>query len=124
MSADTIKVCIVEDNTPIRKLFKTLLSKSGFEVFDFSDGGSGLEWLKNNTVDLIILDILLPDINGTDLMQSVRAIEAHKNIAMVAITGFASTQDKEKFIELGFDAYLSKPINTATFVDDMKKLIK
>jgi len=124
MNTDTKKVCIVEDNTSIRKLFKTLLSKNGFDVFDFSDGASGLEWLKNNTVDLIILDILLPDINGIELMQSVRAIEAHKNIAMIAITGFASTQDKEKFIELGFDAYLSKPIKTATFVEDMKKLIK
>lgn len=123
MASDNI-VCVIEDNTPIRKLFCTLLKRSGYETVDFDNGRSALDWLNNNKPKTIVMDILLPDINGTDLIKMVKGIEINKTTPVVAVTGFAATQDREKFIELGFLGYLAKPVNTSTFVSDLETIIK
>lgn len=116
-------ICVIEDNVPIRKLFCTLLKRAGYETMDFDDGTSSSEWLKTNKVKAIIMDILLPDINGTELIKIVRE-GANKDTCIVAITGFAASHDREKFTELGFNGYLAKPINTTTFVADVENFIK
>lgn len=117
-------ICVIEDNVPIRKLFCTLLKKSGFETADFGDGTGGLNWLKQNKPDLLIVDILLPDMNGSDIMQTVRELDYGKELPIIAATGFAQANDKEKYLEMGFDSYIAKPINTATFVQDIKIVIE
>lgn len=119
---ENYSVCVIEDNIPIRKLYVTLLKKSGFVTYDFGDGGSALNWLKSNKVNGIIMDILLPDINGNDLVKLVKELDNHKNTLVCAITGFAQEHDKAKFLNDGFAHYLSKPINTATFVEDIKTM--
>ncbi len=115
-------ICIIEDNFPIRKLYSTILKKGGFTVYDFGDGISALNWLKTNYTDAIITDILLPDINGVELLKKIREIERHKNIKICAITGFSQESDKERFLKEGFDFCIAKPINTSTFLDDVKSM--
>jgi len=115
-------ICVIEDNIPIRKLYVTLLKKAGLNVIDFGDGTSALNWLKINKVKGIIMDILLPDINGNDLIKQVKALDNHKDSIICAITGFAQEQDKDKFLKDGFNFCLSKPINTATFVSEIKSM--
>lgn len=117
------KICVIEDSQPIRKLFCTLLEKSDFETFDFEDGNSVLEWLASNKVDIILMDILLPDTKGASLLKKIREIEGFESIPIIAITGFAASNDKEKYLTQGFDAYMSKPVNTATFVNDIKAVL-
>ncbi len=114
------KVCIIEDNTPNRKLFAMLLKKSGYEVVDFENATISLDWLKDNPVDIVLMDILLPDMNGSELLNYVKNMPSQSNVKIVAITGFSSVSDKEKFIAQGFDGYLSKPISTTTFVKDIE----
>lgn len=122
MNPETV-ISIIEDNVPIRKLFKTLLTKGGFKVVDFPDGKSAFEWLKENKVNALIMDILLPDINGTELIKMVRDLPQHENIPIIAITGFATSADRQKFLDIGFSAYIPKPVNVATFVEDVKSII-
>jgi DNA-binding response OmpR family regulator len=117
-------ICIIEDNVPIRKLFCTLLKKNGFDTADFGDGTSGLNWSRQNKPDLLIVDILLPDMNGSDIMQTVRELDYGNSLPIIAATGFAQANDKEKYLEMGFDSYIAKPINTATFVTDIKTVIE
>lgn len=117
------KICVIEDNIPIRKLFSTLLKKSGFEVSDFGDGSSAIDWLKSNKPDIILMDILLPDINGAELLANVRKLPGLNAVKVIAITGFASANDRDKYLELGFTGYLAKPINTSSFVSDIQSLI-
>ncbi len=117
------KICVIEDNVPIRKLFTTLLKKSGFEVNDFGDGSSSIEWLKSNIPDIILMDILLPDINGSELLTSVRSLNGLQKVKIIAVTGFASANDRDKYLEIGFDGYLPKPINTASFVSDIQSML-
>ncbi len=117
------KVCVIEDNTPNRKLFVMLLKKSGYEVFDFEGAQSALEWLKANTIEFVLMDILLPDMNGMELIQYIRQIPNLKKIKIVAITAFTSTLDQHKFAQVGFDGFVSKPVNTATFVKEIEAFL-
>jgi CheY-like chemotaxis protein len=118
-----LPICVVEDNNSIRKLFCTLLNKGGFQTVEFSLGLSALEWLKTNKALLVITDILLPDINGSEILHAIREIKDGDKIPFIAITGFAQLNDRDKFIELGFNDYIPKPINVPTFVQQVKQII-
>lgn len=122
MAVNADLFCIVEDNTPIRKLFGTIVKKSGYQIIEYGDGASALAGIKENKPGTIILDILLPDANGTDLIKDIRQIEDMDTVPIIAVTGFAQTQDKETFENLGFDGYISKPINTSSFMEEVKKI--
>ncbi|MDC1067630.1 response regulator [Candidatus Kapabacteria bacterium] len=122
MSDKSNPIAIVEDNTPIRKLFSTLLKKAGHQIIEFENGESAMEGLKNTSVSTIILDILLPDRNGSDMIGELRGIKGYDKIPIIAITGFAQASDRQKFIDLGFDAYLAKPINTSSFVEEINTI--
>ncbi len=117
-------ICVIEDNTPIRKLFCTLLGKAGFHTIEFSDGNSFYEWLKNNKTSGVLMDILLPDTSGTELIKSIRNMPNGEKIPIIAVTGFAQAQDRENFLDLGFDSYISKPVNTATFVEEVRSALE
>jgi len=100
-----------------------LLKKNGYEVVDFENATSALEWLRDSAIDLILLDILLPDMNGSEVLTHIKELPNHQNTKVIAITGFSSITDKEKFLNQGFDGYLSKPINTTTFVKDIEAFL-
>jgi len=118
-------VCVVEDNIPINKLFCTLLKKGGFETVSFNNALDAIEYLLENKVSLILLDILLPDMRGNEVLAIVKSkSEVNKDTAFVAVTGFASSSDRDKYMHFGFDDYITKPINTSTFVNQIKPLIK
>lgn len=122
MSNPTLPICVIEDNTPIRRLFCTILKKAGFETVDFPDGFSAVEWLKENQTSGMIMDILLPDLNGTELISMVRDMPNGEKVPIIAVTGFAQANDRERFMELGFDSYIAKPVNTATFVAEVQTI--
>jgi len=113
-------ICVVEDNTPIRKLFCTLLKKSGFNVIDFPDGQSALNWLNDNDCFGIVTDILLPDISGNELLNLIRKLDRHRALKAIAVTGFSDFDDKQKFIDFGFDHYMTKPVEVSSFVKEVK----
>lgn len=117
-------IIVIEDSKPIRKLFCTLLEKSGYQTKDFEDAKSSIQWLNENTGSKgIIMDILLPDMNGTELLKKVKET-AHKDTPVIAITGFAASNDREKYLNMGFDHYMSKPINTSTFIEEIKTVFE
>ncbi|MDD3124950.1 MAG: response regulator [Candidatus Kapabacteria bacterium] len=116
-------ICIVEDNVPIRKLFCTLLNKAGFETIDFGDGTSAINWINTGKPDLMIIDILLPDMNGTDIMKHARTLPHGNSFPIISSTGFAQASDRDKYLGLGFDFYISKPINSTTFVQEIKQIM-
>ena len=118
------KICVIEDNTQIRKLFVTILKRDGYELYDFMSGKSALQGLPTIMPDLIVMDILLPDINGTELIAKVKAINGLEEVKVIAVTGFATEQDSKKFLELGFSSYLSKPINISEFAEVVKGLLE
>jgi DNA-binding response OmpR family regulator len=118
------KICIIEDNIPIRKLFSTILKRNGYTIIDFGNGKDALEWFKNNLPMCVLVDILLPDISGTEILKEIRKLKDGEKITVIAATGFAQASDRDKYLEMGFDAYIAKPINTATFASEIKEAME
>jgi two-component system cell cycle response regulator DivK len=106
------KILVVEDNDRNRRLLKILLQARGYEVMEASTGKEALEYLDNQKPDLILMDIQLPSMDGLALTKQIKSNEKTKDIPIVAVTAYAMKGDKERILESGCDAYVSKPINT------------
>jgi len=124
MSTNSNTICVIEDNTPIRKLLSTILVKAGYSVVDFGDGTSAMDWLKTNTPHALLVDYVLPDLDGSVIIEFVRQKPEGDKIPVIAVTGLAQEHDKEKILKLGFDSYISKPIDTANFANQVKEIVE
>ena len=123
MSNDSQPVCVIEDNKPIRKLLTTILEKSGFATISFGDGATALEWLKVNTPLIVLADFVLPDLDGGAIVDFIRQMPNGNKIPVIAVTGLAQENDRERILKMGFDSYIAKPIQTATFATQVKEII-
>ncbi len=117
-------VCVIEDNKPVNKLLSTVLTKAGIECVSFFNGQSSLQWLKNHKPSAILVDILLPDILGTQLIEQIKNMPDYDEIPKIAISGLSGNLTREKILESGFDYFISKPVNITTFPDEIEKIIK
>ncbi len=116
-------VLIVEDNLLNMKLAATLLETNGFEVLKAYDGTSALQILSEHLVDLILLDISLPDIDGYQVFEQARQLEKHHFTKIVAFTAQALKDEQQRILEFGFDGYISKPIDPERFVAEIKEIV-
>lgn len=116
-------VCLIEDNAAIRKLFGIILKKNGFSIVEFEEGNPALAWLKENQPVVVLCDDILPDINGRDVIKLLRQQPDGKRLCVIAVTGYALVADRERYIAMGFDGYIPKPINTSTFVEEIREVI-
>jgi CheY-like chemotaxis protein len=103
------KILVVEDNPDNMDLIEAFL-EDDYELIKAFDGESGFELACTCGMDLVLLDISLPNMDGTEVIQKIRQTESIKNIPVIALTAHAMLGDKEKFLKYGFDEYMSKPI--------------
>ncbi len=106
------KVLIVEDNAQNMKVMTMTLRASGYTLVQAQDGEEALEKVRSEKPDLIIMDMRLPKIDGVEATKRIREMPEFKSVPIIAVTAYAMKGDKEKFLDAGCDAYLSKPINT------------
>jgi len=116
-------ILVVEDNGPNMYLLTFLLTKKGYNVFQAFNGEEGVRIALTKKLDLILMDIQLPDIDGYEAIKRIRASKVDYNVPIIALTSFAMTGDKEKALSVGFTGYLAKPIDSATFVQDIEKYL-
>jgi CheY-like chemotaxis protein len=103
------KVAVIEDNPDNRLLVQALLEDT-YEIVEFETGVDAVKGLLDENPDLILLDISLPEMDGTEVLQWIREQEALADTPVVALTAHAMAGDRERFLEAGFDDYLTKPI--------------
>jgi len=115
------KILVIEDNENNLYLIRFILQKSGFEVLDAKNGLDGVETATTNDVDIIIMDIQLPDIDGLEATRRIRA--AGITLPIVALTSYALPGDREKALEAGCTGYLTKPINPETVVTEIQSYL-
>jgi len=106
------KILIVEDTPSDMRLIEMVLRAKGYTLLKATDGEEALETAIRERPDLIIMDIQLPKLNGLEVTMKLRETPALSHIPIIAVTAHAMTGNKERFIDGGCDAYLSKPINT------------
>lgn len=116
------KVLVVEDNELNMKLFCDLLNAYGFEAVKSMDGLRAVEMAKEIHPDLIIMDIMLPEVSGLDLARWIKDDDAVRNIPILAVTAFAMKQDEEDVKDAGCEAYMTKPIQMGPFIKIVEEL--
>ena len=109
------RILIVEDNLKNRKLVRDLLQFHGYTILEAESGEVGVQLAREHQLDLILMDVQLPGMDGQTAMQSIKS-EAHTaTIPIIALTALAMRGDKERLLAAGFDGYLDKPIDIKTF---------
>ena len=118
-----LRLLIVEDNLSNRKVISTYLEGAGisFEIVD--TGEDALELVDKNSYDIILMDIGLPGISGTETMKRIRK-KIRENLIILAVSAYNMAGDEDKFISEGFDGYVPKPISFRILTSVMKRLIK
>ena len=106
------KILIVEDNPQNMRLLEIVLRAKNYTLLKATDGEEALDMAMREQPDLIIMDIQLPRINGLVVTRKLRETPAFSHTPIIGVTAYAMKGDKERVIESGCDAYLSKPINT------------
>ena len=116
---------IIEDSPTMRQLIRFALNRiPGAQIIEASDGVDGLKKLSSNKVDLILTDINMPIMDGLKLVNLVRSNDSYKDIPIVIITTEGAQEDKERAMALGADAYITKPIQSASLLSTVKELLK
>lgn len=114
---------VVDDNPVNLKLASDLLEMEGMDVYRAVDAESALEMVRKKTPDLILMDIGLPGMDGLTLTKILKEEGATKNIVIVALTAFAMKGDQEKIMASGCNGYITKPINTRKFSEEVKRFL-
>lgn len=101
-------IVFIEDEAAIHKTFADALAKEQYEITSALDGEIGLRLAKEKKPDLILLDLILPKMNGFQVLKALKADEATKNIPVIVLTNLEQMEDIQKAIDLGARAYLVK----------------
>ena len=110
------QVLVVEDNERNMKLFRDVLHASGYGTIEATTGERAVELVIEHRPDLVLMDFQLPDIDGVEALDRLRADERTASVPVLALTAQAMEGDRERFLAAGFDGYLSKPVNIADLV--------
>ncbi len=100
---------LVEDN-PDNRLLVCAILEDQYDITEYETGREALEGLKANKPDLVLLDISLPEMDGPEVLENVRADDNLKDLPVIALTAHAMAGDREKYLAMGFDGYIAKPI--------------
>ena len=117
------RVLVVEDNELNLKLFCDLLRAHGFVVEPVSDGREVLEKARSFVPNLIIMDIQLPHISGLELIEQIKKDSQLKIIPIMAVTAYAGKGDEDRILSAGAEAYVSKPISVAKFIESVQQVL-
>ncbi len=118
------KILLVEDDRDIVNLVKHYLEKEGFRVFDASDGAKGLEKLQQEKIDLAILDVMLPGLDGIDVLKRIKGNVKTSGLPVIMLTAKGEETDKIVGLELGADDYITKPFSPKELVARIKALLR
>ncbi|MEF3367506.1 response regulator [Methylocystis sp. 9N] len=119
----TKTVLIVEDNELNMKLFNDLLEANGYSTLRTKSGVEAMTLARDHRPDLILMDIQLPEVSGLEVTRWLKQDAELRRIPVVAITAFAMKGDEEKILAGGCEAYLSKPISVAKFLETVNAFL-
>jgi len=118
------KVLIVDDDPNILMSLEFLMRKNGYEVFIARNGSEAMELLEQNTPDLALLDIMMPDVDGYEICKHVKTSDQLKSCKIVFISAKTKESDIQKGYDSGADLYITKPFSTKNVVSKVKELLE
>ena len=114
---------IVEDNPVNQKLLLLVLRQHGYQIFTASDGEEAVAAAHELHPDLILMDLQLPKMNGYCAAQEIRNDPSAAGARIVALTAHAMAEERTRAEQLGFDGYITKPVNTRTFPAQLRRIL-
>lgn len=109
------RIAVVEDNPDNRLLVQALLEDL-YDITEYETGQDALDGLLEDGPDLVLLDISLPEMDGTEVLAWIRQQDSLRSVPVIALTAHAMAGDREKYLSAGFDDYLTKPIVDETLL--------
>ncbi len=116
-------ILYVEDNPDNRNLIRRVLNADGYSVVEAINAAQAIEKLEDNRIDLILMDINMPDMDGYTLTSKIKSIQKFSKIPIVAVTANVMRGDREKSLEAGCDGYIQKPIDIDTLSQQIERFI-
>ncbi len=116
-------VLVIEDEEGSAQLIRFKLKSSGLEVIIAEDGKAGVDEARKNKPDLIVLDVMMPVMNGLDVLAQLRADPEFKSTPIILLTAQSTEKEMIRGFELGAADYITKPFNTNVFVARVKALL-
>jgi two-component system cell cycle response regulator DivK len=116
-------VLYVEDNPDNRSLIRRVLGAEGYSVVEATNANQAVEKLESDHIDLILMDINMPDMDGYTLTAKIKAIQKFSKIPIVAVTANVMRGDREKSLEAGCDGYIQKPIDIDTLGQQIERFM-
>lgn len=117
-------IYVVEDDKNIQEIEQIALKNSGYHVVTFDTAGDFFDALKTQTPDLLLLDIMLPDMDGLQVLEQVRGQAALRSLPIIMVTAKTTELDKVRGLDMGADDYLSKPFGIMELISRVKALLR
>jgi two-component system cell cycle response regulator DivK len=114
-------VLVVEDNEKNMKLFRDVLRATGYSTLEAATGEDAVELALSHEPALVLMDVQLPGIDGVEALARLRRDERTASIPVLALTAQAMSGDRERFLEAGFDGYLSKPVDVTELIQAVQE---
>jgi len=118
------RILCVEDEPDVLKFLEALLVPNGYEVIKVENGEEALGKIIEESIDLVLSDVLMPKIDGFELCKRIKADERCRNIPVILITGLSDKEDRIKGIESGAEDFISKPIDPREVLARIKMLLR
>ncbi|MDY6826174.1 MAG: response regulator [Bacillota bacterium] len=117
------RILLVEDEKNVILGVRTCLDAVGYQVDIVEDGEAALQYINRESPDLILLDLLLPKVDGFEVLKIVKGDEAKKEIPVIVLTAKAEEEDKQRALALGADDYMTKPFKPQALWDLLKNYL-
>ena len=117
-------ILIVDDNENNRKLARDVLEFAGFSTLEASGGVEGVALAQEHVPALVLMDIRMPDLSGTEALKLLKEDSRTGGIPVVALTSSTMRGDEQRFLAEGFDGYLAKPISVREFPDQVRSFLR
>jgi DNA-binding response OmpR family regulator len=117
------RILVVEDEESLLKLESILLTSKGYEVTGVTDGKAAMQVLASNRPDLVVLDIMLPDIDGFEICRRIKENPETRTIPVLMLTAKKNSQDFARGVQVGADAYITKPFKAVKVVEMIEGLL-
>ncbi|WP_026476385.1 response regulator [Alkaliphilus transvaalensis] len=118
------KILVVDDEEHIAELIKFNLEKNGFEVTTRDNGEDCIKFLEENNVDLVVLDLMLPGIDGFEVCKTIRRIDGLEKLPIIMLTAKSEETDRILGLELGADDYVAKPFSVRELIARIKAVLR
>jgi DNA-binding response OmpR family regulator len=123
MGADKMRVLVIDDEAPIRLLCRVNLEAEGMKVLEAGDGPSGLEAARNEQPDLVLLDVMMPGLDGWGVAEALLEDERTAEIPIIFLTARAEFRDRARGLDIGGVDYITKPFNPVELAPLVRALL-